>query len=1050
MKKRDKNRFTRTKRQENSLLILFSVICLFFIGDKIPIVAQNTNPGAKTPSEYLMIRGQVIDENGEPLSGVSIHEVGTNNNTITDADGNYSIYNVAGSASVIRFTYIGYLAKDIVVGVQKIINVGMDTDTQILEEIVVVGYGSQKRESVVGAITTIAPSTLQVNQTRTLSNALAGQMAGIIAVQRSGEPGYDSSDFWIRGINTFGANSNPLVLIDGIERDLNSISPEEIESFSILKDASATAVYGVRGANGVVLVQTKKGKLGKPQITIKADFGISSPTQLPDFVDGAKYMEISNAARILSGQTPSFSPEQIEKTRDHSDPDLFPDVNWLNLITKETAPSTRASIDVNGGSERIRYSLIVSYFNEQGYMVRDKNVEYNGQLGVNRFNVRSNVDLNLTNSTLFNVSLGGYIYNRTAPGDISSILNNAFKQTPIAHPPVYSNGQFPKYFDQPNPWVETTQQGYSKNYQASIQSTVFLEQDMKAIWGQLDGMKAKVIFSFDNWSYSNLNRRRNPTHYWATGRDEDGNLITNIINEGDSFLGFGKSAGGNRTTYFESQLSYKKNFGSHALDGLLLYNQREYINADAGDAIEAVPYRNQGLAGRLGYNFNSTYFCEFNFGYNGSENFNRGYKYGFFPSIAAGWLVTNENFMEDCLNVLSKLKLRGSAGIVGNDKISNGRRFAYISTINSGNGYNWGWHNETHYNGYREGDFGVPDLTWETATKYNIGVELGLFKSVNFQADLFKEYRNNIFMQRNTIPEIAGFISTPYANYGKVENKGMDMNLDINHQFNKEMFISFRANLTYAKNKITEIDEPESLKNTTRSQTGQSLNQHYGMIALGLFTPDDFSNLEDFTLKDGVPAQFGQVKPGDIKYKDLNEDGFVNDLDRCAIGDPYVPEIVYGFGSSTKYKNVELSFFFQGSGNFTNSLSGSTLIPGSGAGALGNIYANVDDRWTPEDPYNQDVFWPRLSSFTNENNNKLSTWWIVNSSFLRLKQAEIGYTFPKDWLRAIGMRNARIFVRGTNLLTFSPFKLWDPELGSTTGLKYPNQRICSIGFDMTF
>lgn len=997
-----------------------------------------------------LVTGHVVDQNGDPLVGVNVQEEGTNNITITDINGNYSIYNVSGSSSVLKFTYIGYKAEEIKVGEQKSIDVKMMIDAQGLEEVVVVGYGSQKRESVIGAITTVKPATLQINQTRTLSNALAGQMAGIIAVQRSGEPGYDTSDFWIRGVNTFGANATPLVLIDGIERDLNSISSEEIEAFSILKDASATAVYGVRGANGVILVQTKKGQLGKPRVTVKADYGISNPTKLPEFVDGPKYMEISNAAKILSDITPSFSQEQIDNTRNNVDPDLYPNVNWLDAVTRKNAPSMRASVDVNGGSERLRYSLVVSYFGEDGYIVRDKSQNYNNQLSASRYNVRSNIDLNLTNSTILAVSIGGYIYNRRAPGNITTILTDAFEQSPVVHPIIYSNGQIPKNQSRPNPWSEATQMGYSKNYEASVQSTVSLEQDMEAIWSPLKGLKAKGIFSFDNWNYSNLDRTKNPSHYWATGRDEEGNLITTIVNEGDEFLGYSKGGGGNRTMYFEAQLNYNRRFNDHTVDGLFLFNMRDYVNADAGNAILSLPYRNQGIAGRLGYNFKDRYFAEFNFGYNGSENFKKGYRYGFFPSFAIGWMLTNESFMENKTDVLSKLKLRGSIGKVGNDKISGDRRFAYLSTIDGAGGYRWGWKNDYSYGGYQEGDFGIPNLTWETATKIDVGIEAGLWNDVNLQVDYFKEYRKDIFMARKTIPETAGFNKTPYANFGKVENQGVDLSLEVNHSFSKDLFLSFRGNFTFARNKVTEYDEPEALKETTRSQTGQSLNQHYGLVALGLFTPDDFSDLENYTLKEGIPGQFGVVKPGDIKYQDLNRDGVVNELDRCPIGKPHVPEIVYGFGASIKYKNFDLSFFFQGSGNFTNKMAGNSLIPGSGAGGLGNIFANVDDRWLPENPYNQDVFWPRLSSFNSENNTKESTWWLVNSSFIRLKNAEIGYTLPKRWQRAVAMRNARLFLRGTNLLTFSPFKLWDPEMGSNNGLKYPNQRICSVGFEVTF
>jgi TonB-linked SusC/RagA family outer membrane protein len=1011
---------------------------------------NSTEKNSLMQDRSIKISGMVMDERGEPMIGVHVKEDGTNNATVTDMEGNYTLYNIKNTSSKLIFTYIGYKTYEFIVGQTTLYNVKMEQDSQGLEEVVVVGYGAQKRESIVGAISTVRPAALQVNQTRTISNALAGQIAGVVAVQRSGEPGYDSSEFWIRGMNTFGASSNPLVLVDGIERDINSISAEEIESFSILKDASATAVYGVRGANGVILVQTKKGQLGKPRVTVKADFGVSNPTQLPKFVDGARYMEITNEAFRLSGLTPTFTQQQIDNTRNKVDPDLFPDVNWVDAITRKNAPSMRASLDVNGGSELIRYSLIVSYFGEQGMFVRDKSQSYNNTLSTNRYNVRSNVDINLTKSTIMSVSIGGYIYNRQEPESTEHVLNNTFEQSPIAHPIIYSNGQLPKNQSRFNPWAEVTQRGYRKRFESSIQSTVSLEQDMEAIWSPLKGLKAKGIFSFDNWGWTTQDRNRFPTYYWATGRDEEGNLITNIINEGDEFLGYGRGGGGNRTMYAEAQLSYNRRFGLHGVDGLFLFNMRDYVNSDAGSAILSLPYRNQGIAGRVAYNYNDKYFTEFNFGYNGSENFKKGYRFGFFPSVAVGWLITNEPFMQNVTSSLSKLKIRGSVGKVGNDKISNDRRFAYLSTIEQNGDYRYGWTANNQYTGYREGEFGIPDLTWETATKVNGGIEIGLWNSINFQADYFKEYRNNIFMERRSIPEIAGFSRAPWANYGKVENQGIDMSLEINRDLTKDLFISFRGNFTYAKNKITEIDEAESLKNTTRSQTGQSLNQHYGLIVERLFTPDDFSDTDNYVLKEGIPKQFGVVKPGDIKYLDIDGDGTVTDLDKCPIGKPWIPEIVYGFGSSIRYKQFDISFFFQGSANFTNMLGGSGFIPGSGAGAFGNIYTNADDRWTPEDPYNQNVLWPRLSNYNNDNNTKESTWWLRNSSFLRLKNAEIGYTLPKKWQRAVRMRNARVFARGTNLFTISGFDMWDPEVGSNNGLKYPNSRIYSMGFEVTF
>lgn len=1006
----------------------------------------------------IKVTGSVTDENGEPLIGVNIQEEGTNNVVVTDMDGKFTMYNIASTSSVLKFTYIGFVPHRAVVGKQKNLRIIMQSDVTGLEEVVVVGYGSQKRESVIGAITTTKPAALQVNQSRSVSNALAGQVAGIIAVQRSGEPGNDASDFWIRGISSFGAGTTPLVLVDGVERSLNNLSPEEIESFSVLKDATATAVYGVKGANGVILIQTKRGQVGKPRVQLKADYGISMPTMLPEFVDGAKYMEVMNVANQFTFNRDMYGAEAIAATRNQTDPDLYPSVNWLDAVTKDYVPSSRVSLDINGGSERLRYSFVMAYHNEKGMTVTDPGVEYDASNRLSRYNIRTNLDMALTPSTDIAVSLGGYIMNQRTPGFTGSsgtprtpftdIMYLAFKNTPIVHPVRYSNGQIPANTSQTNPWAAATNSGFISSNQSSLQSVFSATQDIGKLWEPLKGMKAKATFSFDTYAWNSFLRTKTPTTYMATGRDENGNLLTSITNEGDDFLGYAREAGGNRTMYFEGQFSYSRLFAqTHQIDGLLLYNMRDYVNADAGSAIYSLPYRSQGIAARLSYSYGGKYFIEGNFGYNGSENFSKKKKWGFFPSVAAGWLVTNESFMENSLDVLSKLKIRVSYGLVGNDQLS-GRRFAFLSTINGGNGFIFGSSGQNGFEGKTEGDFGVPDLSWETVKKANVGIELGLFDCLNIQADYFHERREDIFMQRKTIPETAGFNTNPWANFGIVQNQGFDASLEMNKQFGKDFFLSLRGNFTFSRNKILEYDEPESLKRTTRAHTGNPLNTYYGLKAVGLFQEEDFK--ADGTLVDGIPDHtFEPVKPGDIRYEDTNGDGKVDAYDEQPIGRPSVPEIVYGFGFSARWKGFDFSAFFQGTANTSNMLSGSMLIPGSGGGGMGNIFTNCDDRWDPSDPYKQ-VFWPRLSTSVSDNNMRYSTWWLKDASFLRLKNLEIGYTFPKKWQKAAQMRDARVFLRGSNLLTWAAFDMWDPEINSSDGMKYPLMQVYSVGFQVTF
>lgn len=1001
----------------------------------------------------IKITGRVVEESGESLIGVTIKVKWTNVTTITDIDGNFEV-NVPYANATLELTYIGYEKQDYNLEGKTSVRIIMHENSNTLGEVVVVGHGTQKRESVIGAISSIAPGKLQTNQTRALSNALAGQIAGIIGVQRSGEPGYDSSDFWIRGISTFNTTgSQPLVIVDGVERSMDNISPEEIESFSVLKDAAATAVYGVKGANGAIVIKTKRGIVGAPRVTVKADYGVSSPVKMVEYVDGAKHMEVLNAARTLSGSTADlFSAERIERTRTHYDLDLYPDQPWLKTVTTDHATNNRISMDINGGTERLRYRFMLGTFSENGIIATDKNSSVDTQLKLNRYNVRSNIDMDLTSSTLFSFSVGGHIINRNAPGTkVPDILSWAMETPPIVYPAVYSTGQYAKNVNRANPWVQATQSGYIKNYQNSIQTLASLEQDMGKLWSPLIGLKTKVAFSFDAYNWHEIKRTREPDMYIANGRTDEGELELSLVSKGQEFLNFNKEAGGNRSMYLEVPISYERSFNNlHHINALLLYSQKDYVNADANEAIMAFPFRTQGFAGRFAYDLDHRYFTEFNFGYNGSENFKKGYRFGFFPSFAIGWMVSNESFMKE-VSFMHKLKLRGSWGKVGNDQIG-GRRFAYVTTINSSDqtGYSWGWNNDLKYNGVREDHFGAYNLTWEESAKTNVGLELGFFNSLNLQVDIFYEKRSNIFMQRKTIPELGGYNQTPYANYGKVDNKGLDLSLDYTRNLSEDLSLSAMATLTYAKNKIVEYDEALGIVGTNRAKTGWGVKQNFGLIADGLYTEDDFINPEKGILKNHLPKSgFGIVKPGDIKYVDIDGDNEITPNDVCAIGRPSVPEIVYGFGLSLRYKRMDFGAMFQGITNVDFIISGNEMIPGSGDGSLGNILTNVDDRWTLDNP-SQDVFYPRLSRNRNENNNQLSTWWLKDGSFLRLKHVELGYTIVSQRKGKLPFQNARVFARGSNLLTFSPFKLWDPELLGTGYKSYPSSKIISVGFDITF
>ena len=1014
------------------------------------IAIQRAKPASAertAEEEGFKVTGNVTDINGSPLIGVNIvlKELQTRG-TVTDVDGNYTIVVPNKKYSVLRFSYLGFLPQEIELGGRKIVNVIMQEDVGQLDEVVVVAYGSQKKESVVGSITTIQPKKLKVGTTRSLSNNLAGMVSGIIGVQRSGEPGYDNSQFWIRGINSIQTvGQTPLVLIDGIERSLDNIDVEEIESFSVLKDASATAVYGVRGANGVIIVNTKRGTIGKPTVVVKSEFSMTGPVRLPKYLGAADHMEVLDGIRVDKGLAPIYT-ERIEKTRANYDPDLYPDVDWLDAISKDHASNQRVTLDVSGGSERLRYAFVAAFYNEQGILARDKNQEWNSSIRLQRYNVRSNVDVDLTPTTLMRFNLGGYLQERKAPPQgIDYLFNSAFVAVPFIHPTRYSTGEIP-VTEEPNPWALATQTGFTRSSDSRIETLFSLEQDLKFI---TPGLKAKATFSFDRYSSSYVKRSKEITSYApATGRTEEGDLILSLKNEGSNFLGHNPGAEfGENSTYLEGSLTYNRTFNDiHSVEGLFLYNQR---NRDIGDKL---PYRTQGIAGRASYTLMGKYIAEFNFGYNGSENYAKGKRFGFFPSVAAGWIMSEESFMQPFKNYISKLKLRGSYGLVGNDKIA-GRRFAYLPTIAEDvSGYTFGQNKEYSLSGKAEGYFADPNLTWETVKKLNLGLDLGLFNnSLDIQLEYFKEKREGIYLERRSVPNIAGFNKNPWSNVGKVSNQGFEVNVNYNKQLYKDFFISLFGTFTYARNKVLDVDEPYALKQTSRSETGQRVNQLFGHIADGLFTEDDFEDVNAGILKEGIPTHtFNTVRPGDIRYLDLNGDGKVDDLDQAPIGGTKDPEIVYGLGVNLQYKSFDFGAFFQGNAR-TYSILGTDsrlFIPGSGNGAVGNILTNVTDRWTPENP-RQDVFYPRLDMGLNSNNSRPSTWWLRNMSLLRLKNLELGYTLPVKLTREIGISNTRFFVRGSNILTFSGFDLWDPESSSSIGASYPIMKSVSFGFNVT-
>ena len=992
---------------------------------------------AQQASQTRHIAGRVIDaETKEPIIGATVWVKDSALGTNTNVDGAFD-YTFTGHYGYIAVSYIGYQTQEFpVTNLPKVIELSAGNE---LDEVVVVGYGTQKKASVVGSIASVSVNDIRM-PTAKISNNLAGQLAGVISVQRSGEPGA-SSTFWIRGIATFGSSTTPLVLVDGIERDLDLVDIEDIKDFSILKDAAATAIYGVRGANGVILITTREGIVGKPQINIRFEAGMVQPTKVPDMLDAVQFAELWNAA----AGSEVYTPEVIQKYRDGSDPDLYPNVDWVDYLYKDLSFNERVNVNVTGGGSTAKYYISGGFYNEDGLFARDNMKEYNTSVFYRKFNFRSNVEVQLHKYTKLNVNLATTFERKNEPGTAAStIWDYAVKSAPNVFPAVYSNGLLPGpgANNGENPYVLLTQTGYREKFYNTAQSLFSLTQDL-GDW-VTKGLTVTVKGSFDAKNYNHLARTKTPPQYMASGRDEFGDLILQQTVVGTDNLTYAESHSGYRSVYLEASVNWARSFGKHDLSALFLYqqSQRNDVGIDKSEPELALPYRHQGIAGRITYSYDNRYFIEGNFGYNGSENFSPGKRFGFFPSVAAGYVISNEKFFEPVRGVIDLLKIKASYGIVGNDKIGTGdnvRRFIYNGTVNSGSSYYFGTRPHSS-SSIQMGDWPNPNVGWEEAHKLNVGVDLSLFSKLKISADYFKEKREGIFLQRQSIPVYVGLSTQPWVNIGKMRNSGVDASLEYHQTIGQDLHLTVRGNFTYARNMIVDQDQPD-YKYLYMNRTGQARYQTFGLVAAGLF--------RDQADIDAWPKQsFGDVEPGDIKYLDLNGDGVVDSYDVKPIGYTSIPEIVYGFGFSLQWKAFDFSAFFQGVGHVSfSTLTDQTLGFNARNSREANLFSDVyDNYWTPE---RLDAKYPRLYIGTNNNNNQTSTFWMANGRYMRLKNLEIGYTLPKRISQKMAMQNMRVYLSGVNLFTFSPFKLWDPDL-QTGATNYPNNRIINIGLTIGF
>lgn len=1016
------------------------------------------------------VKGVIFEEEtGQPLPAATVSIDGTTRGVITDLDGSFEISGVKPTDKL-KIEFVGKETQVIEVGDRKNIMVKLKDMANELEGTTIVAFGKQKKESVIGSISTIDVATLKVPSSN-LTTALAGNVAGVIAYQRSGEPGQDNADFFVRGITTFGANTSPLILIDNIEltsTDLARLQPDDIESFSIMKDATATALYGARGANGVIYVTTKRGQEGPAKIFARVETSISQPTRELELADPVTYMKAYNEA--VSTRDPlgelKYSYDKIEQTgKTGANRLIYPANDWHDMLFKDFATAYRANVSARGGGRVATYYVAGGFTQDTGILKVDKRNSFNNNIDQKTYTLRSNVDINLTKTTKLAVRLTGNFTDYTGPlngGD--AVYKQVVHSDPALFPAYYpmdddhvgiKHIMFGNYDtgNYSNPYADLVR-GYKDTQRSQMIAAVEMNQDLDFIAKGLHFMTLFNLTRLSNWS---VTRQFSP--YWYTLDRYDsytGEYTIQRINDtGTDYLNYSEGAKNiTNTMYSESRLNYAHEFGKHDVTGLLVLTARESLNANAGSLQLSLPSRNAGLSGRFTYGYDKRYFAEFNFGYNGSERFYKTHRWGFFPSAGAAWVISNEPWFKSLNKYVHNLKLRASYGLVGNDNIGEKEnRFYYLSEMSMNSGArsaSFGENRGLNYNGISVLRYANESITWEKSYKSNFALELGLFNKLDIIAEYFTEHRTDIFMTRADVPETMGLEATISANIGEAAAHGIDIQADYKQVWNKDLWTSARGNFTFSSSKYLVYEEPE-YPESYRQHAGHSLKQKWGYIAERLFVDDEEA------ANSPSQASFGsQYGGGDIKYTDVNGDGVITEADMVPIGLPTSPEIIYGFGASMGWKGLDFSVFFQGLANESFWIDASTDYNPSkniaGTAPFVNntqlLKAYADSHWSED---NRDIYalWPRYSAYSNTNNSAVSTWWMRDGAFLRLKQVELGYTIPYKWLQRWRVDNLRVYFQGNNLLCWSRFKLWDPELADT-GLNYPIQRTFNIGVHLTF
>lgn len=1044
-------------------------------------------PSATNINKNRLYKGKVVDDRtSEPLVGATVKVKGSTIGTITDIDGNFAL-DIPDNISPIVFevSYMGYASKEAAPAKTTGFTIRLAEDSQTLEEVQIIAYGKQSKMSVTAAISSIDTKELLKSPSGSVANALSGAVTGLSSIQPSGQPGAENPSIYIRGTGSLSDElSKPLILVDGVERSFFQMDSHEIESITVLKDAASTAVFGVRGANGVVLVTTRRGVSGKPVISLNSSFGLTQALRNLKGVDSYTYATLYNEAQLsdnpsLTESQLGFSPFVIDMFRTNEDPIMFPNVDWNDYLFKNLAWQTQHNLTLSGGGERFRYFVSLGYLLQDG-MLKQLGESYDPNYQYKRFNYRSNVDIDITKSTLLKVNIGGHVGAKREPRT-DELWRKVLWSTPFSSPGIVDGKLISNIYS--NRYISIGERScpldYYYNYGYNVDTDNVLNLDL-ALEQKLDfitpGLSMNIKGAY-NTNY-NVKASRTPSgadsmctpiylgsietpgmDFWDPRFDRTIVYQTDGVSGLHEQMSYGEEVGRGRNWYGEFSLNYSRSFGDHDVSALFLYNQsKKYYpetKIDGKVFYMDIPTAYVGYVGRMTYAYKKRYMVDLNAGYNGSENFAPDKRFGFFPAVSAGWILSEEKFMKK-QKVIDFLKLRASYGIVGNDNIGGtGDRFAYFTQFGSGNSYGFGPNGNLVY-GIRETLLGSDKLTWEKSYKTNIGLEMMLWGKLNLTLDYYWERRKDILIQRSSLPSMAGFDASIYANMGEMDNKGVDANLEYQTRIGNKVGLRLFGNLTYSKNKIVFRDEP-AMQYAYQKSEGTRYGEFYGYIAEGYFQSEE-------EIKKS-PRQMRELAPGDIKYKDLNDDGVIDANDQCYLGKSWFPSWSYGMGFNINYHNFDLALFFQGvsdvsimanggsidTGNGDWGASGVGIVPFTGMGLNpSNVITKALDRWTADNP-RADAWYPRMTAnaTTNDNNYVNSTHWLKDGSYLRLKQASLGYTLENKKLMDKGIEYLYFYLSGQNLLTFSKFKLWDPELGSN-GAKYPLSRMVTLGMRVSF